>query len=322
MDQKYVKIIKSNPILPKFWHNIGIYCRVSSPMREQLNSISNQASFFVQMVNTRVNWNLVDIYLDFNSGSSIDERPEFQRMLNDAKNNKLDIILTKSVSRFGRNTLDTIQTLRQLKEYNVTVIFDQEHINISEEDSELMITILSAVAEEENVSRWENQNWAMKKRLEDGTSGIYTRACFGYKKNSLGELVIDEAEGRIVQNIFDMYLSGKSIVGIVAELERQEVKSPTGKDKWCKRTIDTMLSNEKYIGDVLAIKTYSIYSPTHKRVSNKDHSKPQYRLSEGHDAIISKDVFDAVQAEKARRSNVVVAEDGKQHRKSIKYSSK
>ena len=322
MDQKNVKIIKANPILPKFWHNIGIYCRVSSPMREQLNSISNQASFFVQMVNTRVNWKLVDIYLDFNSGSSIDESPEFQRMLDDAKNNKLDIILTKSVSRFGRNTLDTIQTLRQLKEYNVTVIFDQEHINTSEEDSELMINILSAVAEEENVSRRENQNWAMKKRLEDGTSGIYTRACFGYKKNSLGELVIDETEGRIVQNIFDMYLAGKSIVGIVAELERQGVKSPTGKDKWCKRTIDTMLSNEKYIGDVLAIKTYSIYSPTHKRVSNKDHSKQQYRLSEGHDAIISKDVFDAVQTEKIRRSNVVIDEGGKQHRKAVKYSSK
>ena len=317
-----VKLIPAKIKLPQMHYNVGIYCRVSSHFQEQLFSIANQASFFVKMVNTRNDWILTDIYLDFSSGSSTQTRPEFKRMLDDARNNKLDIILTKSISRFGRNALETLQTLRELKECNVTVIFDQEKINTSREDSELMVSIISAIAEGENTSRRENQQWAIKKRLEDGTSGIYTRACFGYKKNDLGELVIDKTEGEIVQSIFDMYLSGKSIIGIISELERQGIKSPTGKNKWCKRTIDTILSNEKYMGDVIAIKTYSVYTPAHKRISNKDQAKTQYRLSEAHDAIISKEMFDAVQAEKARRSNVVVDDSGKQHRKANRYSSK
>ena len=118
-----------------------------------------------------------------------------------------------------------------------------------------------------------------------------------------------------------MYLSGMSILGIVKELERQGIKSPTGKDKWCKRTIDTMLSNEKYIGNALVFKTYSIYTPKHERVQNNDHSHEQFLLNDDHLPIISKEVFDAVQEEKARRSNIVTDESGK-HRKDTRYSSK
>ena len=134
------------------------------------------------------------------------------------------------ISRFGRNTLDTIQTLRELKDLDVTVIFDQEHLDTSKEDSEVILTTLAAFAEEENKNRRDNQNWAIKKRLKDGTSEIYSRACFGYTKSDIGELTIDRKQAEIVQNIFTMYLSGMSILGIVKELERQGIKSPTGKD--------------------------------------------------------------------------------------------
>lgn len=307
--------------LPKLYKNVGIYCRVSSNTQEQLNSMATQVSFFVQMLSKRYDWNFVDIYLDFKSGESADNRPGFSRMMEDARNKKLDIIITKSVSRFGRNTVDTIQALRELKELDVTVIFDQEHINTSTEDSELIVSIMSAFAEAENTSRRENQNWAINKRLRDGSSEIYRRACFGYDKSEIGELKINKEQAEIVQNIFTMYLSGMSVLGIVKELEKQGIKSPTGKDKWCKRTIDTMLSNEKYIGNALAFKTYSVYLPKHKRVQNNDHSHDQFLLSDGHLPIISKEMFDAVQAEKVRRSNMIVDESGT-HRKSTHYSSK
>ncbi|MGN0181200.1 MAG: recombinase family protein [Candidatus Ornithomonoglobus sp.] len=322
MEPKKVRLVQQRQFkLPSLYKNVGIYCRVSSRIQEQLNSMSAQASFFVQMISERMDWKLVDIYLDFKSGEAAFNRPEFLHMLNDAKNKKLDIILTKSISRFGRNTEDTISALRELKDADVTVIFDEENIDTSTEDSELMISIISAFAEEENRSRRENQNWGIEKRLEDGTSEVYTRSCYGYQKDESGELIINSPEARVVQEIFSMYLSGKSIIGIIDELERRGIKSPKGKDKWSKRTIDTMLSNEKYVGDVLAFKTYSIYTPNHKRVSNKDGSHKKYLCTNSHPAIISKEMFDAVQEEKTRRSNVVTDASGT-HRKSTKYSSK
>ena len=301
MEPKKVRIIKEKPVLPTLYKNVGIYCRVSSNTQEQLNSMAAQVSFFVQLLSRRLDWRFVDIYLDFKSGESKNNRLGFKRMIEDARNKKLDIIMTKSISRFGRNTLDTIQTLRELKDLDVTVIFDQEHLDTSKEDSEVILTTLAAFAEEENKNRRDNQNWAIKKRLKDGTSEIYSRACFGYTKSDIGELTIDRKQAEIVQNIFTMYLSGK--------------------DKWCKRTIDTMLSNEKYIGNALVFKTYSIYTPKHKRVQNNDHSHEQFLLNDGHLPIISKEVFDAVQEEKARRSNIVTDESGK-HRKDTRYSSK
>ena len=320
MEPKKVRIIKEKPVLPTLYKNVGIYCRVSSNTQEQLNSMAAQVSFFVQLLSRRLDWRFVDIYLDFKSGESKNNRLGFKRMIEDARNKKLDIIMTKSISRFGRNTLDTIQTLRELKDLDVTVIFDQEHLDTSKEDSEMILITLATFAEEENKNRKDNQNWAIKKRLKDGTSEIYSRACFGYTKSDIGELTIDRKQAEIVQNIFTMYLSGMSILGIVKELERQGIKSPTGKDKWCKRTIDTMLSNEKYIGNALVFKTYSIYTPKHKRVQNNDHSHEQFLLNDGHLPIISKEVFDAVQEEKARRSNIITDETGK-HRKDTRYSS-
>ena len=321
MEDRKVKVIEPKFQLPALYKKVGVYCRVSTTTQEQLNSMSAQVSFYVQLLSRRLDWRFVDIYLDFRSGESAESRPGFTRMMEDAKNNKLDIIMTKSISRFGRNTIDTIQALRELKANDVTVIFDQEQIDTSKEDSELVISIMSALAEAENTSRRDNQNWSITKRLQDGTSEIYTRTCFGYKKSDNGELTIDRKQAEIVQKIFTMYLSGMSVLGIVKELEDQGIKSPTGKDKWCKRTIDTMLSNEKYIGNVLAFKTYSVYTPKHKRVQNNDHSHTQFRLNDSHLPIISKEMFDAVQTEKARRSNIIADESGKR-RKDTRYSSK
>ena len=170
MEPKKVRIKKEKPVLPTLYKNVGIYCRVSSNTQEQLNSMAAQVSFFVQLLSRRLDWRFVDIYLDFKSGESKNNRLGFKRMIEDARNKKLDIIMTKSISRFGRNTLDTIQTLRELKDLDVTVIFDQEHLDTSKEDSEVILTTLAAFAEEENKNRRDNQNRAIKKRHNDGTS--------------------------------------------------------------------------------------------------------------------------------------------------------
>lgn len=303
---------------PPLFKKVGIYCRVSSKTDAQLNSLAQQASFFVQMVSKRTDWQLADIYIDIRSGERSDNRSEFQRMLDDCQNGKLDIILTKSISRFGRNTEDTLQALRLLKTYNVSIIFDLENLNTASADSELIVSILSAFAEAENDSRRQNQYWAIIKRLEDGSSTLYNRACYGYTKSDEGELIISPNEAAVVQSIFQMYLSGFSIVGIQKELEQQGIPSPSGKVKWCKRSLDTMLSNEKYIGNSIIFKTYT---KKNVRINNTDNSHPKYVATDSHPAIISPEMFQAVQEEKKRRSNVDKS-NGCSQRKSTKYSSK
>jgi hypothetical protein len=170
-----------------------------------------------------------------------------------------------------------------------------------------MISIIEGIAQAENESRSDNIKWGIKQRAAQGTSKLYNRKCYGYKNDADGSLIIDDEEAKNVKLIFDLYLHGKSIIGIVKELERLGIKSPTGKEKWCKRTIDVMLSNEKYKGNVRLL---------------DDGKHESYYLSENNNpAIISKEMFQAVQLEKQRRSNVTKGKDGNK-RKSIKYSSK
>lgn len=146
--------------------------------------------------------------------------------------------------------METIDSLNQLKILGVRVIFEQENLDTADTDSDLMISILEAVAQAENESRSANIKWGLEKRAADGSSGLYNRKCYGYIHDTEGKLVIDEEKAENVRLIFELYLHGESVLGIVRELEKQDIKSPTGKDKWCKRSIDTMLSNEKYAGTV------------------------------------------------------------------------
>ena len=170
-----------------------------------------------------------------------------------------------------------------------------------------MISIIESLAQAENESRSDNIKWGIHQRAAQGTSKLYDRKCYGYKHDDNGKLIIDEEAAENVKLIFHLYLGGQSILGIVKELENRRILSPTGKDKWCKRTIDVMLSNEKYTGDVKLMKS-----------GNRD---VQYLSSDNNPTIISKEVFEAVQIEKAKRRNVVEGDDGKK-RKDKKYSSK
>lgn len=305
-------------MFPPVFRKVGIYCRVSTNLQEQLHSMATQVSFFVKMTSSRYEWNLVDTYLDFHTGSTQAGRLEFLRMLDDCRNKKIDLILTKNVSRFGRNTEEALIALRELKDLGVEVIFQDDNLDTGRMDSELMLSIISAYAEQENTSRRDNQMWSMKKRLEDGSSEIYKRTCYGYISGEKGELRIDPGKAMVVQNIFKWYLDGYSVIGIIKELEQSFTLSPSGKDKWSKHTIEKILRNEKYVGTVTAMKTITVQ---HKRKKNEGEEN-KYVIENNHPPIITREIFDAVQEEISRRSNIEVDENGQRTRKKNKYSSK
>jgi DNA invertase Pin-like site-specific DNA recombinase len=225
----------------------------------------------------------------------------FKQDLQDCKSRDIEIILTKNISRFGRDTVEILDALNQLRILGVRVIFEQEVLDTADTDNDLMISIIESIAQAENESRSDNIKWGIKQRAAQGTSKLYNRKCYGYLNADDGSLIIEELEAKNVRMIFSMYLQGKSVMGIVSELERLGIKSPTGKVKWCKRTIDVMLSNEKYIGNA-------------RLLDNGKHDS-YYLAEDNNPAIISKETFQAVQIEKQHRSNVTKSEDGNQRKK-------
>ena len=295
----------ANP--PKREKRVGIYCRVSTNSMEQLQSLIAQVSHLTRLTATVPQWLLSDVYMDIATSKTGSSRKEFNRMLEDCKSHKLEIVITKDVSRFGRDTVEVLDAFNQLKTLGVRVIFEGNSLDTANTSSDLMVVVIESIAQAENESRSENIKWGIKQRAEAGTSKLYDRKCYGYKHDENGHLVIDEEKAKNVKLIFDLYLGGQSVIGIIKELEKQKILSPTGKAKWCKRTIDVMLSNEKYTGDVELLKS--------------GKSEVHYLSSGNNPAIISKKTFEAVQIEKRRRSNVVRDENGSK-RKKEKYSSK
>ena len=304
-DNKTIHFIPPLPV--KREKRVGIYCRVSTNGADQLKSLSAQVSALTRLTAANPKWLLVDIYIDIASSKTGSTRKECTRMLQDCQSRDIEIILTKSISRFGRDTVEILDALNQLRILGVRVIFEQEVLDTADTDNDLMISIIESIAQAENESRSDNIKWGIKQRAEQGTSKLYNRKCYGYKNDAAGKLKIDEKEAKNVRLIFNMYLQGKSVIGIVSELEQRGIKSTTGKEKWSKRTVDVMLSNEKYTGNV--------------RLLDDGKHDVLYLVEDNNPAIISKGTFQAVQIEKQHRSNVMKSEDGNQ-RKSKKYSSK
>lgn len=300
-----VHYIPANP--PKREKRVGIYCRVSTNSMEQLQSLTAQVSHLTRLTATVPQWLLSDVYMDIATSKTGSSRKEFNRMLEDCKSHKLEIVITKDVSRFGRDTVEVLDAFNQLKALGVRVIFEGNSLDTANTSSDLMVAIMESIAQAENESRSENIRWGIKQRAAQGTSKLYDRKCYGYKHDKNGHLIIDEEKAKNVKMIFDLYFGGQSVIGIIKELEKRKILSPTGKAKWCKRTIDVMLSNEKYTGDVELLKS--------------SKSEVHYLASGNNSAIISKETFETVQIEKIRRSNVVRDENGSK-RKSEKYSSK
>lgn len=308
------------PPSTKMMYRVAIYCRVSTRSQEQLDSLANQISYLTQLTAAKVNWRLIDIYIDIKSGSNTTNRSEFQRMIHDSENGKIDIILTKSISRFGRNSTISLKTINTLRSCNVDVYFENEEIHTKDEKNTFLISLLEGVAQEESLNRSKNISWGILRKVESGDAQLLRRKCYGYYHDNEGNLQIQKDEAQIVQQIFDMYLNGASIIGIIKQLEHHAIVSPTGKTKWSKRTIENLLSNEKYTGNVIAYKTYNEGFPESKRYTNKGE-KDKFVAIGCNPAIIPEDIFNKVQDEKTKRSNIIRNEAGVK-RKSTHYSSK
>lgn len=212
---------KVNVILPKKQFQIqrvGIYARVSTYDRDQLNSLVAQISALTRLTSYYSNWKLVDIYIDIASGKTVSARKEFSRMLEDIKKEDIHIIVTKSVSRFGRDTVDALEALKIIRQANARILFEQENLDSQEDDADLIISIMESLAQSENEQRSENIRWGLKQRAVQGTSKLYNRKCYGYDHDENGELIINFQQAKIVRKIFNWYLDGKSVIGIVSQV--------------------------------------------------------------------------------------------------------
>ena len=265
------------------------YCRVSTDQAEQRNSFSAQVEHYTAYIKNNPAWNFAGIYADEAlSGKNAAKRPEFMRMVKDAENKKFDLIITKSISRFARNTADCLETVRKLKLLGIEIYFEKESIDTLTAESELMLSILSSVAEEELVSISQNMRWAYQRRFKQGKLKINTTRFLGYDKDKNGELIINEEQAAIVRRIFKDYLSGLGISRIAKGLDANNI---SGNTKWAFSTIRDIIKNEKYIGDMLLQKTIT---KDFKKKRNKGEV-PMYYVKNPPQAIISRKDFKKAQ---------------------------
>lgn len=276
---------------------VAAYCRVSTAEEAQVGSFEMQVQHFQSVIDSNPRYELVRIYADEGiSGTSINKRKEFQEMIEDAQAGKIDLILTKSISRFGRNIVDILTTLRLLSSLNppVAVNFESEGINTSDGKNNLVISILSALAELESQQKSIAIKEGIRYRMQEGLYKFTVRNTIGYYRDYTGQIKIEPAEAEIVRYIYDSFLEGASPQDIADALTEQGISSPKGMDTWKAATIKGILSNEKYCGDVLYQKTYSKDYLSHKSVKNRD-VLPQYFWENNHKAIIKREIWEKAQ---------------------------
>lgn len=281
---------------------VAAYCRVSTDDEEQLTSYEAQKNYYTDKIMTNKEWTMAGIFADEGiTGTSARKRPEFLRMIRQCKQGKIDIVLTKSISRFARNTVDCLNYVRALKELGIAVIFEKENMNTLKIDSEILITMLGAFAQSESESISANVRWGIRQAMKEGKATIQYKYLYGYRKgdDSKPEIIPDQAE--VVRKIYDLFLSGTPVRGIQEYLNANSVPNINGESKWARSAIDSILTNEKYCGDVLLQKTY-IDDCINKKVKKNTGQLPMYLVQNHHEGIISRETFDAAQAELARRS--------------------
>nr|AXS01375.1 Resolvase, N-terminal domain protein [uncultured bacterium] len=288
--RKITKIQPSVPSLPTR-KRVTAYARVSGDTDKETHSLSAQVSHYSAFIQKHAEWEYAGVYADLAQTGTLDTRREWNRMLADCEAGKIDIILVKSISRFARNTLDLLGTVRRLKELGVEVRFEKENINSMSGDGELMLTILASFAQEENRNTSDNIKWSIRRGFQNGKQS--STQLYGYRWD--GEnFVIEPDEAEVVRFIFAEYLAEKSPRAIAKALNAKGVKTMFG-EKWWQQTIMSILENEKYIGTVIMQKTFVECPITHKKRKNNGEL-PSYVIENAHPAIISREIFDAVKA--------------------------
>lgn len=269
------------------------YCRVSSKKDEQFISFELQVSTYFKEITNNPNWEFAGIFADHGkSGTSIMKRDQFRLMVELAKLGEIDLILTKSISRFSRNTIDTLKVVQYLRLLNVEVFFEKENISTFDTNFDFYLTVLSSVAEEEARQISSNCLWNINKRNKEGISKNISKI-YGFEITSEGIYLINKEEAKVVKAIFELFANGTTVPGIIKWLEANNIKSPNGLNKWSRTTVRAMLRQEKYVGDLLLQKYYNKgIGLRRKRINN--NMKPKYYVTENHDSIISRELFNKV----------------------------
>ncbi len=325
---KLVRIIPPKPefsgenridIRPK---RVAAYCRVSTDKEQQEHSFETQKEMYTEMIMMKPNWQMAGIYADEGiTGTIAKKRPDFMRMIEDCRKGKIDLIITKSVSRFSRNNLDCLLYVRELKEMGIPIIFEKEGINTLQVSSELLITLFSGLSQAESESISMNVKIGKRQSLKNGNVPFSYKSFLGYRKGADGKPEIDEEQAVIIRRIFSEYLAGKSLLDIAKGLTADEIPTARGKTNWSSARVQSILTNEKYKGDALLQKTYVVDCISKKSKKNNGEL-PMYYVENNHPAIIERAVFDRVQEEISRRNSKKKVKQVGTKTELGKYSSK
>lgn len=299
---------------------VAAYCRVSTDSEEQATSYEAQVEHYTSYIKSNADWELAGIYADDGiTGTNTKKREEFNRMIEDCMEGKIDMVITKSISRFARNTLDCLKYIRQLKDKNIPVFFEKENINSMDSKGEIMLTIMASLAQQESQSLSQNVKLGFQYRYQQGEVQVNHNRFLGYTKDENKRLVIVPEEAEVVKRIYWEYLKGASLLQIARGLEADGILTAANKRKWRPETLKKILQNEKYIGDALLQKTYTVDFLSKKRVVNNG-IVPQYYVENSHEPIIPREIFMQVQEEMVRRANLQAGKSGKRRIYSSKYA--
>ena len=281
---------------------VAAYCRVSTDSEEQLSSYENQLAYYTEKIMKEPGWTMAGVFADEGiTGTSTCKRKEFLRMIRQCRQGKIDMILAKSVSRFARNTVDTLNFTRELRGLEIPVIFEEQNINSIYPESEFLITLHGAFAQAESESTSSRVRWGKRQAMRSGHVTMQYKQLLGYEKGPDGRPRIVPEQAEVVRFIYDRYLAGDSIREIKAALEGQKIPTVSGKEVWMGSHIRSILTNEKYCGDALLQKTF-IQDCISKKVIPNNGQLPKYLIQNHHEGIVSRETFDAVQLEMARRN--------------------
>ena len=282
---------------------VASYSRVSTDFEEQLTSFHAQKSYYTDLIMRTPEWTLAGTYADEGlSGASAEKRPDFMKMIRHCKKGKIDLIITKSISRFARNTLDSIGYVRKLKAMGVGVLFEKENINTLEENSEVVLTILASLAQEELNSLSLNVKMGKRMAMQEGKVSFQYKRLYAYKKGKDDQPEIIPEEAEVIKRIFRSYVAGESVAGIAKALNAEGIPAPLQKGEWTDTTLRRILKNERYCGDVILQKTY-VTDPISKKVRQNNGELPKVYIKNNHASIISRELYERAQQEGARRSS-------------------
>ena len=305
--RKHVRKSK-NDEKPKL--RVAAYCRVSTDSDEQATSYEAQIEHYTSYINGNPDWELAGIFADDGiSGTNTKKRDEFNRMIEECLAGNIDMVITKSISRFARNTLDCLKFIRQLKDKNIPVFFEKENINSMDSKGEVMLTIMASLAQQESQSLSQNVKMGLQYRYQQGEIQVNCKWFLGYTKDENKHLVIVPEEAETVKRIYREYLEGNSLLKIARGLMADGIKNGSGRTKWHTSNVNQILRNEKYIGDALLQKTYTTDFLTKTRVRNHG-IVPQYYVENSHEAIIPREIFMRVQEELIRRRIIHTSPNG------------